>query len=204
MPDDLIHCPACNFELRLPVELYGSPVECPRCHSRFTAPAPAVLPAADRPPPGREYDATPRPQYDYMPDPARAANAVKAPAIILIVLSALLILGGVYGMATANNKDFQQLANDPNLSPEMRDFFEKLDDAVSPQVKLITNLVVVLLNLLALLGAVQMLRLRTYPLAIAGTVAAMIPLGCCCVVQLPVAIWALVVLCRSEVRAAFH
>ena len=35
MPDDLIHCPACNFQLRLPHELYGTPVECPQCHARM-------------------------------------------------------------------------------------------------------------------------------------------------------------------------
>jgi len=34
MADDLIHCPTCNFQLRLPPDLYGREVECPQCHSQ--------------------------------------------------------------------------------------------------------------------------------------------------------------------------
>jgi ABC-type proline/glycine betaine transport system permease subunit len=50
-----------------------------------------------------------------------------------------------------------------------------------------------------------MRQLKGRGLAIAGAILAMIPLFtcCCCVIGLPVGIWALVVLMNAEVKAAF-
>ena len=48
MADDLIHCPSCNFRLRLPAELLGQEVECPQCHNRFTAGGPVSDAASAR------------------------------------------------------------------------------------------------------------------------------------------------------------
>ncbi|MFY0524990.1 hypothetical protein ACN28I_18160 [Archangium gephyra] len=55
-------------------------------------------------------------------------------------------------------------------------------------------------------GGLQMTKLRMYGLAIAASIVATIPCFscCCCVIGLPVGIWALVVLSRQEVRNAFH
>jgi hypothetical protein len=58
---------------------------------------------------------------------------------------------------------------------------------------------------LILLGAIQMLRLRWYGLAVTTNVVAMIPgISCCCILGLPFGIWGLVLLVKPEVKAAFH
>jgi hypothetical protein len=56
---------------------------------------------------------------------------------------------------------------------------------------------------LILAGAICMLRLRIYPLAMTGAIVAMLPCFNCCLVGLPFGIWALVVLNRPEVKHAF-
>ena len=211
MPDDLIHCPSCNFQLRLPVELYGTAVECPQCHSRFTAPAPVARPAAVRPPLGREYDAHARDVSDfiegYPQGPNRAAATVRAPAIILIVLASLVTLQHVWGVITAEKAlaDFRDLANDKDLPPQLRDTFQQFGKLMTVQQIVITNSVIAAASLISLLGGIQMLRLRTYGLAVAGAILGLNPLSCpCCMAQVPIAIWALVILFRSDVRMAFR
>ncbi len=57
---------------------------------------------------------------------------------------------------------------------------------------------------LVIAGAVCMLRLKLYPLAMTGSIVAMVPCSSgCCLLGLPLGIWALVVLNRPEVKNAF-
>jgi hypothetical protein len=51
-----------------------------------------------------------------------------------------------------------------------------------------------------------MMRLRTWGLALAGCIVSAIPLSssACCLLTLPFAIWAIVVLVKPEVKAAFQ
>jgi hypothetical protein len=59
-------------------------------------------------------------------------------------------------------------------------------------------------GLLLLIGGVQMARRRWYPMTVASSVAAMIPVvSVFCLAGLPVGIWALVVLLDADVRATF-
>jgi serine/threonine protein kinase len=58
-------------------------------------------------------------------------------------------------------------------------------------------------HLVATAGAVQMMRLRSYPLAVAATVLAMLPVSGGWLLGLPFGIGGIVVLCRRDVRAAF-
>ncbi len=52
-------------------------------------------------------------------------------------------------------------------------------------------------------GAMQMKGLKNYNMALAASIAAMIPCGCCCVAGIPIGIWSLIVLLKPEVKAAF-
>jgi len=59
------------------------------------------------------------------------------------------------------------------------------------------------ISLLVGYGALQMLKLRSYGWSLAASILALIPCTSpCCVVGLPIGIWALVVLSRPEVKAA--
>jgi predicted Ser/Thr protein kinase len=59
------------------------------------------------------------------------------------------------------------------------------------------------LGTLIIIGAVQMLRLRSHAWAMAAALLALLPCGLAWPVGLPVGIWALVVLAAPEVKAAF-
>jgi hypothetical protein len=58
-------------------------------------------------------------------------------------------------------------------------------------------------NGFVLFGAIQLLRLRNYSVAMVASVVAMLPCQCCCLFGLPFGIWALVVLNKPEVKSHF-
>jgi hypothetical protein len=54
-------------------------------------------------------------------------------------------------------------------------------------------------------GAASMMRIRTYPLSMTSAILSMLNISnCCCVLGLPFGIWALIILCREDVKAAFR
>jgi hypothetical protein len=61
----------------------------------------------------------------------------------------------------------------------------------------------IILGAFIILGAVQMLRLRSHGLATTAAVLALLPCGPAWLVGLPVGLWALLVLSTPEVKAAF-
>ena len=61
-----------------------------------------------------------------------------------------------------------------------------------------------ILGMVILLGAVQMKNLKSYTFAMISSVVAMLPFTCCCVIGLPIGIWALIVLMKPEVKAVFQ
>jgi hypothetical protein len=58
---------------------------------------------------------------------------------------------------------------------------------------------------IVLWGAIKMRKLENYGLSLAAAIIAILPctFPCCCI-GLPIGIWALVVLSKAEVKAAFH
>jgi hypothetical protein len=59
------------------------------------------------------------------------------------------------------------------------------------------------LDVLILLGGLRMKATRSYGLALTGAICAIVPFNSCCCLALPIGIWALVVLVKPEVKAAF-
>jgi hypothetical protein len=60
-------------------------------------------------------------------------------------------------------------------------------------------------GILIVLGAIKMRNLESYGLAMTASILAMIPcVSPCCLLGLPMGIWAIVVLGKPEVKAAFH
>ncbi len=142
-----------------------------------------------------------------MPGPMPTVNAaeqVKLPAIFLIIVGAIGILLGLYGIVQvatgANAEQMQKLLADQNVPDWL-----KQSMGTSSATNIITNIVVLLTSGLVIFGATKMLKLQSFGLAMASAIVAMVPcLGPCCCVGLPVGIWALVVLNKPEVKAAFQ
>jgi hypothetical protein len=53
-------------------------------------------------------------------------------------------------------------------------------------------------------GAWQLYNVRSYAFAMTASIVAMVPCNLCCIFGLPFGIWALVVLCREDVKEAFR
>jgi hypothetical protein len=146
-------------------------------------------------------------------DRARAAALLKGPAIALLILSAIATLLCLWGVIDAATTDFEQQAAEIEQTigqmPEgmregMRSYMKIA--AGSKAMGIASNLLGVVLSGLTLLGAVNMLKVRGWGLALAGVIAAMINVPgvcCCCGLNEIFAIWALIVLLKPEVKAAF-
>lgn len=131
-----------------------------------------------------------------------APRAVKGPATALLVISAASLLSSLAILGL--------LAVGVSLRRVPQGEVEVLT-AFSGYVGIALSAFNALVNAVILVGAAGMLKGRRYGLAMAAAVLALVPctssmLCCCCagILNIPFGIWALVVLSRPEVRAAFR
>ena len=164
-----------------------------------------------RPPPGRDYDAVARP-VDGEPV-VSSGSSLTAPAICLLIASLLSCGSDVLGLlwaqaARSNPLEFEraidrELDKQRDMKPEDR---QQMKEMMS-----LDNIVHFLhldcggslaLNIITALGALQMLRRRTYGLAVVGCLLALNPANLpCCMVQVPFGIWGFVVLLGNAKHA---
>jgi hypothetical protein len=126
-----------------------------------------------------------------------AADQVNGPAIGLIVVAVVGFL-------------FQSLSLIMNLAGAtfgqmqsgQQDAWVNL---MSGTVGVISSIVGLAISGLILFGALKMRKLESYGLALTVSILAMIPcISPCCLIGLPIGIWALVVLMKPEVKGAFQ
>jgi hypothetical protein len=123
------------------------------------------------------------------PDPA---GRVAAPAIGLMAaggLSAALTLFAMLMFAVGGTAVI--------ADPEARDAL--------PGIGVMLGLLAIKLVLdgLTVYAGWQMRQLRSWTLCMAGSIAAMLPCSACCILGLPMGIWALIVLIDNEVKRLF-
>ena len=208
-------CPTCQARIRTPDEAAGKSARCPQCGGVSivpgTPPAYAVglptekpLPAPPNPfaeqplpyaIPLNPY-ASPVAPTSTLPLPSeQARRKLMVPAIAMIVMAlpalGMMALLGVV-MAVEPDEIFKNQGQDPAEQIGAYGFF-----AAYFTIGLVTRV-------LQILGAIAMLRVRGYGLAMAGAISAIIPCEIyCCLPCLPFGIWALVVLNNQQVKAAF-
>ena len=125
---------------------------------------------------------------------------IKAPAIGLIVAGALNIIYGLYVVGSSilqiqQGVLNQSFANEANKTGFYVGFLG------------VTGLAIVNLVLAPIIiaGAVSMMNSKRYGLAKTAAIIAVIPfVSCCLLVGIPFGIWALIVLGKPEVKAAFN
>lgn len=140
-----------------------------------------------------------------------AAQRVRIPAIIQIVLWSLSALSSVYSLVRAMvGIDTEQIMavirkateNNPDAA-QMMQATEQIIGIYSAYA-LPTALVSVVVMLVGLIGSIRMLQMKTYGLAMVAAVLTLIPcVGPCCCLGLPIGIWSLVVLSNTQVRQQF-
>jgi len=125
-----------------------------------------------------------------------AQAAVNAPAITLMVVGGLGAAASLMG-AVMNFLGFGMGA----MTGEQA---ERIPSFLLGPIGGLINLVSLAVYGLMIYGAYQMKTLKSYPLAMIASIVAMIPCSCCCVVGLPVGVWAIVVLMRPAVKLGFE
>ena len=145
------------------------------------------------------------------PDDARAVALakVKSPAVGLMItgiLNILLSVWSVVSMAIAPrdtselDSQLKQLHN-----PQLQQMFHEALQISNGPVGIVSSLLGLLLSVLILMGAIKMKALRSYEFSVTVAILAMLPcLTPCCLLGLPIGIWALMVLMKPEVKSQFH
>ena len=139
-----------------------------------------------------------------------ALDKVNGPAIGLIVTASFGIVGALWALTTFifNRNQISALPAELASNPDVKQAL----DIIGPWLGVITLadvLLMLALSALILVAGLRMKNLRSRGLAIAGSVASILPcisIGCapCCVLGLPIGIWALVVLNKPEVKSQFQ
>ena len=60
------------------------------------------------------------------------------------------------------------------------------------------------ISVMTAFGAVRMRKLESYPLAMTAAVLAILPCSGCCILSMPLGIWALVILLDAQVKESFR
>jgi hypothetical protein len=147
---------------------------------------------------------------------ASSRGRVMPAAIILIIVNVLSILAGLstagYGlneMLMGPDALRQKILNELAPVPAMQEAAAKQDKQLQYTVALAEHLggglLWLLLSIIALVGAIRMMSLRSYGLAVASSVLTLIPcVTPCCFLGQIAGVWGLIVLMNSEVRSAFR
>ncbi len=127
------------------------------------------------------------------PDPLSQVNA---PATGLIVVAILNFLASAISLV-------MHLAGASFMNaPGMEEAWARM---FTGTIGLISNIINVGIGVLILLGALKMKKLESFGLAVTACILAIVPCTSpCCLIGLPIGIWALVVLFRPEVKSAFR
>ncbi|WP_241758641.1 hypothetical protein [Pyxidicoccus parkwayensis] len=132
------------------------------------------------------------------PGAGNAREEVSLPAILLMVISALGVLIALTSFFTPALMN--TLINNPSLPADLRDQLAAQQGGAS----WVRSLPLLILSAVTFFGALQMKNLRNYGMSLAAAIIACIPcVGSCCCIGIPVGIWAIIVLRRPHVRAAF-
>ena len=131
-----------------------------------------------------------------------AMERVKLPAIFLIISAALNVVLGLLGLLSPGMSE-EQLARFRE-TPDVPDWVTKLAESSTGAGGYAPSILAVLTGAAILFGALKMMRLQSYGWAMAAAILAVIPcISPCCCLGIPFGIWALVVLSKPEVKAAF-
>ena len=141
--------------------------------------------------------ASPPPTLVVTPTPVLAdASQVNGPATGLMIVAILLIVGHVLGLVfNLVGASFLNATQGPN---------QAWSNFMSGTIGVVVGIVGLLISGVILFGAIKMKKLESYGLAMTASILAMLPCSACCLVGLPIGIWSLVVLCKPEVKSAFH
>jgi hypothetical protein len=121
---------------------------------------------------------------------------VNGPAIGLIITAILGILLQIVGLVW-RIVGTSLMASQQDIPPFLA--------ALSGGLGIAMGIVGILIGVVIMIGALKMKKLEGHGFAMAASVLAMIPcVSPCCLLGLPIGIWAVVVLSKPEIKSSFH
>lgn len=209
MAEETLYCPSCNQKVRVPEEMLGQPVQCPLCRLVFTAPTRGTGPL-----PASVLGPTTVPWPAASEQPRTTRLMLMAPGIALLLVGLLgmvlnlfragsVFVGGLEGVE-ATVQQIQDLAQ--QFSPGGENPLAQLSPQTLYRLFLLEFAVFLFIDLLMALAGLQMLRGRSYPLAVLGSTLALLNFfDCiCCALSFPIGAWALIVLLQPDTRSSFR
>jgi hypothetical protein len=129
-----------------------------------------------------------------------ATSKVRIPASLMIAFGSIAGLWTLISTVLGDPEGERRLSQIDRRSPELAEFLREHYDLIYVG----SGVLGIAVAALIVAGGIAMLRGRSYGLALAGAIAATIPCcnACCCILP-PFGIWAIVMLRKAEVRAAF-
>ncbi len=151
-----------------------------------------------------------------------ARSKVAAPAIALLVEGIIFVLLAIWGVVMAalsmaglnplvnsQREQFEQMQQQNGAAPagasEFLETMMKMSETMQGPLGLVLNLIPLTIAFVVIFGALRMKNLRSYSLALASAILGMIPcFSPCCLVGLPIGVWAIVVLMDPTVKQSFR
>jgi hypothetical protein len=126
-----------------------------------------------------------------------ALEKVNGPALGLMILAGInLVLGALALILNLVGASFMATQNMPD---------QAWASMYSGTIGIVSNALGILVSGLIFFGGLKMKRLESHGLAVTASILAMLPCTSpCCIIGLPLGIWALVVLSKPEVKSAFR
>lgn len=156
------------------------------------------------PPPPAETPMMSAPPPPAGPSRDEILSKVKGPAIAMMIaagLSFILVvfnlLARVFGLAQPDMSQFKGM--------EGMEWVQNMQRFSAGPLSMFIGIVALAAVFLIFFGGLKMMNLQNYGLAMTGAILALIPCftSCCCIVSIPIGIWALIVLLNQDVKQAF-
>jgi hypothetical protein len=211
-----LECPQCQKRLRVPATAVGKRIRCPACSHVIDVPAemgttaeppkPRSTPRRKEPEP--EPDSHDEPSRDDGDDDYREKRSVRrrrSPggpltglAIVLLVIASLSLLLDLF------NCGFAIFGPEPEVNAQDPAILQQIAKSSHGPLAASMQGGLAIMAIVTIVGSIQMLRRKTWGLALTACILAMIHIGsCCCVLGLPIGIWALILLVNPDVKDSF-
>lgn len=134
---------------------------------------------------------------------ARAEQMVSGPAICLIIVGAIgivLSLAGLVMNLTGMTLPFMFPQGGGGMDPQVAQMMRMFGGSMG----IISGIIGIVVAAFIIYGGMQMKKLQSQGLVMGSAIVAMIPcVSPCCLIGIPIGVWALVVLNKPEVKSQF-
>ena len=155
-----------------------------------------------------EFATVAQPTPSGTPYTASTGNAealVSGPATALMVVGIICVLAAIWGllsnllglgMGAMGNRGGGQ-----GMPPQMEQWMQMTQGGVG----IFFSVLGLAISAFIIFASTKMKKLESYGMVMTATIVSMVPcISPCCCVGLPIGIWVLIVLCKPEVKSAFH